>query len=79
MISQDLRNHGTSPHAPEVSYTDLAGDVGAYIQNQKLDDVVLMGHSMQVSPLLFDLSRSSGTPAYEPHHARKVHFPPESR
>ncbi|KAM0787325.1 hypothetical protein ACM66B_007098 [Microbotryomycetes sp. NB124-2] len=42
----DLRNHGVSPHAPEVAYTDLAGDVGHYIDKHGLTDVTLLGHSM---------------------------------
>ncbi|KAK4048645.1 hypothetical protein OIV83_004615 [Microbotryomycetes sp. JL201] len=42
----DLRNHGVSPHAPEVAYTDLAGDVGHYIDKNGLKDVTLLGHSM---------------------------------
>lgn len=44
---QDLRNHGHSPHVRECSYEDLAADVKSFIQHeQKLEDCVVVGHSM---------------------------------
>ncbi|KAK4053997.1 hypothetical protein OIO90_003642 [Microbotryomycetes sp. JL221] len=42
----DLRNHGTSPHAKQVTYRDLANDVAHYIDKHELKDVTLLGHSM---------------------------------
>ncbi|GAO45883.1 hypothetical protein G7K_0129-t1 [Saitoella complicata NRRL Y-17804] len=42
----DLRNHGDSPHTDRHDYESMAGDVAAFIQEQKLDSPILMGHSM---------------------------------
>jgi esterase len=46
IIVPDLRNHGRSPHSPEVSYLSLAGDLHDLIDEHGLDSVVLVGHSM---------------------------------
>ncbi|GAA5916215.1 uncharacterized protein JCM6883_000692 [Sporobolomyces salmoneus] len=47
VFTLDLRNHGHSPHVRECSYEDLAADVRTFIQEeQKLDDCVVVGHSM---------------------------------
>ncbi|GAA5941305.1 uncharacterized protein JCM15063_006432 [Sporobolomyces koalae] len=47
VFTLDLRNHGHSPHVRECSYEDLAADVKAFVeQEQKLDDCVVVGHSM---------------------------------
>lgn len=43
---QDLRNHGHSFHAPEHNYGVMAEDVQEFIEQQKLDKCVLIGHSM---------------------------------
>jgi hypothetical protein len=45
-IFQDLRNHGQSFHAPEHNYSVMAEDVQEFIDQQKLDKCVLIGHSM---------------------------------
>ncbi|OJJ86760.1 putative alpha/beta hydrolase [Aspergillus glaucus CBS 516.65] len=42
----DLRNHGHSFHAQEHNYTVMAEDVEKFIDQQKLDKCVLIGHSM---------------------------------
>lgn len=42
----DLRNHGSSPHADEMSYPSMAMDVLAFMALNKLDDAVVLGHSM---------------------------------
>ncbi|CEJ56658.1 Putative Alpha/beta fold family hydrolase [Penicillium brasilianum] len=42
----DLRNHGQSFHAPEHNYSVMAEDVQEFIEQQKLDKCVLIGHSM---------------------------------
>ncbi|EYE93671.1 putative alpha/beta hydrolase [Aspergillus ruber CBS 135680] len=42
----DLRNHGHSFHAQEHNYTIMAEDVEKFIDQQKLDKCVLIGHSM---------------------------------
>ena len=42
----DLRNHGSSPHADEMTYEAMAGDVVAWMDAQGLARVTLLGHSM---------------------------------
>lgn len=42
----DLRNHGRSPHAEEFTYDLMAADVAAFIRDQNLGPVHLIGHSM---------------------------------
>ncbi|GAA5822602.1 hypothetical protein JCM5353_005500 [Sporobolomyces roseus] len=47
VFTLDLRNHGHSPHVRECSYEDLAADVKGFIQQEKkLDDCIVVGHSM---------------------------------
>ena len=45
---QDLRNHGTSPHAEPMNYTSMAEDVWHFIEQHGLSDVSVIGHSMCV-------------------------------
>eukprot|EP00051_Salpingoeca_urceolata_P007295 m.96455 g.96455 ORF g.96455 m.96455 type:complete len:248 (+) comp15191_c1_seq3:149-892(+) len=42
----DLRNHGSSPHLPSVSYPDQAADLRQFAENEGLENMVLVGHSM---------------------------------
>ncbi len=42
----DQRNHGQSPHSPEVSYRILAEDLEDFIREHDLGVVRLIGHSM---------------------------------
>jgi len=42
----DQRNHGRSPHAPEHSYNLMSEDLAELIEDENLDKVLLMGHSM---------------------------------
>ena len=42
----DQRNHGRSPHADEFSYLHLSNDLHQYILDNKLNDVIIMGHSL---------------------------------
>jgi len=42
----DLRNHGDSPHATEMDYPRMAGDVLRFIKDQDLDKAGILGHSM---------------------------------
>lgn len=46
IVIPDLRNHGRSFHAPDVSYPALAGDVRAVLDELGLERAVLVGHSM---------------------------------
>ncbi len=42
----DLRNHGASPWADTMTYTEMADDVRQYIEQHGLGTVTMMGHSM---------------------------------
>ncbi len=42
----DVRNHGRSPHDPEMNYEAMAADVLEYLDDQNLNQVYLLGHSM---------------------------------
>lgn len=42
----DLRNHGQSPHADSMRWSELTSDVKAYLRANGLKDVVLLGHSL---------------------------------
>ncbi len=42
----DLRNHGRSPHDDEMNYPLMVADLFAYIDQQSLQAVTLLGHSM---------------------------------
>ena len=46
VMALDLRNHGSSPHASEMSYETMMADVIAWLDAQKLTRVTLLGHSM---------------------------------
>ena len=42
----DLRNHGNSPHADTMRWSELTADLSAYLKANDLKDVTLMGHSL---------------------------------
>lgn len=42
----DLRNHGESEHADEMTYQDMADDVSEFISDHNLGQVSIVGHSM---------------------------------
>ncbi|MGC1443543.1 MAG: alpha/beta fold hydrolase, partial [Burkholderiaceae bacterium] len=42
----DLRNHGGSPWADEMSYQAMADDVQAYLVTRQIESAVILGHSM---------------------------------
>jgi pimeloyl-ACP methyl ester carboxylesterase len=45
--SQDLRNHGASPHVEPHSYEAMATDIAAFFEKHNLKSGVnLLGHSM---------------------------------
>lgn len=46
VITPDLRNHGQSPHTNSMSYEEMAADVITLANKLKLEDVILVGHSM---------------------------------
>jgi len=46
VIVPDLRNHGRSPHHPDVSYPSMAEDLVELVDGLGLEEVVPVGHSM---------------------------------
>lgn len=42
----DQRNHGRSFHSDEFNYEVMAEDLKQYIEDHKLEDILLLGHSM---------------------------------
>lgn len=46
VFSLDLRNHGRSFHSDHFDYPVMAGDVKAFIDQQGLKNVAIIGHSM---------------------------------
>ena len=42
----DARNHGESPHAETMSYKEMAEDVVSFLDNNGLERIMLLGHSM---------------------------------
>lgn len=46
VYSLDLRNHGDSPHANEMSYPLMADDVLGFLDEQAIESANLLGHSM---------------------------------
>ena len=42
----DLRNHGGSPHAESMRWTELLGDLRGYAKDHGLERFILMGHSL---------------------------------
>ncbi len=46
VLAMDQRNHGRSPHAAEMSYPLMAGDLAESLDAHALSSVHLLGHSM---------------------------------
>ncbi|VDP92679.1 unnamed protein product [Echinostoma caproni] len=46
ICTTDLRNHGQSPHSPDMSYVQMAGDVIHLSNTLDLHNLCLVGHSM---------------------------------
>lgn len=42
----DQRNHGRSPHVPEISYTLMAEDLKYFMEQQWMHQAHILGHSM---------------------------------
>lgn len=42
----DHRNHGNSPHSNEFSYDCLVDDLNKFIENNKIENPIIIGHSM---------------------------------
>ena len=46
VITVDQRNHGKSPHTPEMSYKAMAEDVSMLMENLNIKQAYHVGHSM---------------------------------
>jgi len=46
VFAVDQRNHGRSPHSPEFSYTAMAEDLRAFLDERGVKKSALIGHSM---------------------------------
>lgn len=46
VFTVDLRNHGASPHADRMSYPDMVKDVRRLIIEERIEQPVVLGHSM---------------------------------
>jgi esterase len=46
VVALDLRNHGLSPHAADMSYEAMAGDVTAWMDKSGLACAEIVGHSL---------------------------------
>jgi pimeloyl-ACP methyl ester carboxylesterase len=46
VIALDIRNHGDSPHAPDMRYPTLAADVQETLRSLGVERSALVGHSM---------------------------------
>lgn len=42
----DQRNHGKSPHHPDMTYLDMQNDLAEFIEQHDIERPVLLGHSM---------------------------------
>lgn len=42
----DLRNHGHSPHSDHMNYDVMAEDIIEFMNHEKLEKIILIGHSM---------------------------------
>ena len=42
----DLRNHGRSPHSDDFNYEVMCGDVLEYMQDNKIEKPIILGHSL---------------------------------
>ncbi|MDE5418079.1 alpha/beta fold hydrolase [Labilibaculum sp. DW002] len=49
----DQRNHGSSPHSDSHTYEDLKNDLLEFMDDQKIDKAVLLGHSMGGKTVMF--------------------------
>lgn len=46
VFNVDVRNHGRSPHLPEMNYPAMAADLKAFLENQWIHKAHFIGHSM---------------------------------
>ncbi|MCX8091229.1 MAG: alpha/beta fold hydrolase [Verrucomicrobiae bacterium] len=46
VFALDLRNHGLSPHSPDMSLETLSEDVAKFVRDHGLERIHLLGHSL---------------------------------
>ena len=46
VLAVDLRNHGSSPHSPQIDYPSMAADVLALMDTEGIEQASFLGHSM---------------------------------
>lgn len=46
VLTVDARNHGTSPHSPELTYESMSADLKLLLSQLRIEKCVLIGHSM---------------------------------
>ncbi len=46
VFALDLRNHGASPRAATMTYTEMAADVAGFIKANGIEGPIVLGHSM---------------------------------
>jgi pimeloyl-ACP methyl ester carboxylesterase len=46
VLAVDLRNHGRSPHAPEMTFKAMLGDMLEWMDAQELSRAAILGHSL---------------------------------
>ena len=80
VFTLDLRNHGLSPHSDVWNYEVMADDLKEFIDEHKLVNPILLGHSMGGKTVMFFELKYQGIAskiiiadisprAYEPHHS----------
>ena len=45
-MTADVRNHGDSPHTPEMNYESMSEDLISLMKDLQIDRTILLGHSM---------------------------------
>ncbi|MEI8135761.1 MAG: alpha/beta fold hydrolase [Bacteroidota bacterium] len=79
VFTLDQRNHGLSPHSDVWNYDVMADDLKEFIDEHKLVNPILLGHSMGGKTVMFFEMKYTGVAskiiiadisprAYDPHH-----------
>lgn len=83
VILVDLRNHGRSPHDPQMNFSMMTADLHELVVDLDLEDVVLIGHSMggkvamQFATTYPELTEKLvivdiAPKQYPPHHSKEI-------
>jgi esterase len=75
--SLDLRNHGRSPHHPQMNYQNMATDIINYMNDAGLEKAHLLGHSMGgKTAMQLALSNPERVKSLIVADIAPVHYPP---